>query len=106
MTAQFQFLPVQGQFYPQICVVGEEFNKGIKSWPEANVFEYTAGGCHLLLSYSHPTVREKEAFSDPVQFGLFCKYDLIFVSFQVRGFVLAVCPILLLDGAGGHSSRS
>ena len=82
MTAQFQFLPVQGQFYPQICVVGEEFNKGIKIWPEANVFEYTAGGCHLLLSYSHPTVREKEAFSDPVQFGLFCKYDLIFVLFK------------------------
>ncbi len=48
MTAQFQLLPVQGSldscFVPQLCVVGEEFNKGVKIWPEATVFEYTAGG--------------------------------------------------------------
>jgi hypothetical protein len=86
MTAQFEFLPVQGQFHeyfvPQICVVGEHFNKDINIWPEATIFDYTAGGCHLLLSYKHPTTKEKNAFSGPVQFALLYKYDLLFLLFK------------------------
>lgn len=87
MTAQFQLLPVQGSLdsciIPQLCVVGEEFNKGVRSWPEATVFEYTAGGCHLLLSYRNPTAREKKAFSGGARFALFCKSDLIFLLFKL-----------------------
>jgi hypothetical protein len=86
MTAPLQFLLGQGQFYqysvPQICVVGEEFNKGVKTWPEATIFDYTAGGCHLILSYRHPTTREKETFSGPARFALVFKYGLIFLLFK------------------------
>jgi len=83
MTAQFQFLPVQNsRFTPQLCVVGQEFSKGVKIWPEATVFDYTADGCHLLLSYRHPTTREKDAFSGPARFALVSKYGLIFLLFK------------------------
>lgn len=86
MTAQFQFVPTQGSFcsyiVPHICVVGQEFNKGVKTWPEGTIFDYTAGGCRLLLSYRNPTTREKAAFSGPARFALISKYGLIFLLFK------------------------
>ena len=111
MTAPLQFLPGQGMFYPysvpHICVVGEEFNKGVITWPEGTIFDYTAGGCRLLLINRHPTAREKDAFSGPARFALFCTYDLIFVSLQVRRYALAGRPVfLVLAGTRRNSSRS
>jgi hypothetical protein len=87
MTAQFQFVPTQGSFcsyiVPQICVVGQEFNKGVTTWLEGTIFDYTASGCHLLLSYRNPTTREKDAFSGPARFALVSKYGLIFLLFKL-----------------------
>jgi hypothetical protein len=87
MTAQFQFLPDQGLLYsysvPQICVVGQEFIQGVTTWPEGTIFDYTAAGCRLLLSYRHPTTREKEAFSGSARFALVFKYGLIFLLFKL-----------------------
>ncbi len=110
MTAQFQFLPSQGLFcsyiVPQICVVGQKFNKGVKTWPEGTVFDYTAGGCRLLLSYRHPTTRLKDAFSGPSPFCAGLQIWTDFPSLQVRGHALAGRTVLVLARAGRDSARS
>jgi hypothetical protein len=86
MNNLYNLLPVQhltlGYEMPQLVVAGEEFIKGVRSWPEGPVIGYSAIGCHLLLLYINPTEMEKKEFCETVKFALVYKYNTIFLVFK------------------------